>query len=694
MPFKTGKWRLQKVNVKQNKPSSYSIVFWSDSASLKDLFGNDELSELDWSSENHEYSSDIVRIGLVSQIGLNIKYTPLVKKRLYYNSNVNDNTITEDTINIAYQNGQGDNGILWNDLKPSIKLIRAIELIEQKYGVTFSRDFFGKDEFTNLFFWCNNKAEIGSITTSKLIDWSSGSSPYVDTSTDIGTFPLTNINYFEFSLNVTPDSGYESVPYTLEYYENGDRKAFWTLTGTQTRVVNISSQNTEDKEAYYKISSELPFSFQSTWEQTPKQLGGSDGSTVGNIAFDSTNQDFDVATNVPKIKVIDFFRGLLNMFKLIVEPNENEFYVDTFNRYYDTGNIYDITNYVDFNSVDVNRGEILNEINYKFKEPNTILNTEYERLNGVGYGDVEFKLTDDNGEPLDGDTKDYEVPFEQIVYERLNDVNDNAQTDFMYGLIADENLKAVNPKMHIHYIDRLSQTSKRIGFIDELGFKDDLSNINTATHVDSVNSPLFSTTFETNIEEYTGVAIQNTLYSIYHSRYISAIFNIKRRSFNYKAILPLVALLEIKLNDVIQINSNYYRINNFTTNLVTQEASFNLINNFDSIGGGFTASPTQFIINSDAQQLTTFVTNLGEYTFNKVDNGFGTDWVTVSDNDVDLLFDVEENNTGTTRNIFITFQSTTTLQEFTVFIQQGLSSVLWSNEDVTWDNITITWDNI
>ncbi len=696
MPFKVGRWRLESVNVSKNRPESYSITFWGNTSSLKDLFGEDEISTLDWSLENHNYNSSNVRSGLVSLVpdgNNNVAYTTLVNRQYYYNSDANDNTITDTLVNVAYQGGVGNNGIIWSDLRPSVRLLRVIELVEEKYNIEFSRDFFGKTEFSSLWFWCNNNTNLEIKPSEGLIDWSSGSSPYVNVATNIGTFPITETNYFEFNIIITPNGGFGSIPYTLSYYVDGVLSASWNLQGTQTKTVSLNTDTPQDKEVYFAISSPNNLNFQAEWQQTPKQLGQPDSPQVGNVAFDTTSSEFNIASNIPKIKIIDILRGLFKMFKLVVEYNDGVYYVDTFDRYYKSGKLYDLSNYIDYDKTKVSRGDILKEINYKFQEPTTVLNKEYDRINGVGYGDLEFKLTDENGNALDGNTQDYELPFEQVIYERLNDINDGSETHFMYGLIADEEIKSVVPKLHIHYINKVNQSTKRIGYITDTGIKQDISSINTATHVDSIDSPLFSTVFETNIEEYSGVAIENTLYLLYHSSYIGSIFNIKRRNFNFSAVLPLIAMLQIKLNDTIQIASNYYRINNITTDLTTGESTLDLINAFEPVNGGFNAYPLNFFINFNAQQLTTFVTKLGEYTFNKIDNGFGVDWVTVSDNGTDLLFDVEQNNTGLPRDIFINFISEETLQEFTIYINQSITIVTADSNIITADSNEITADN-
>jgi len=68
IPFKYGKWKLLKVNVKQGKPANYSINFTGNLFSLKEKFKDDELSDLDLSAFDHTYDSDNVLAGLTGSL--------------------------------------------------------------------------------------------------------------------------------------------------------------------------------------------------------------------------------------------------------------------------------------------------------------------------------------------------------------------------------------------------------------------------------------------------------------------------------------------------------------------------------------------------------------------------------------------------------------------------------------------------
>ena len=115
--------------------------------------------------------------------------------------------------------------------------------------------------------------------------------------------------------------------------------------------------------------------------------------------------NFEAKNNVPKLKIIDFLKGIFKMFKLVVIPlPDGTTYVNTLKSYYAEGGIFDITNYVDFEEYDVSRGVILNEINFLFEDPSTLLNLAFEENTRIAYGNQETKLADENGKIWDGDT--------------------------------------------------------------------------------------------------------------------------------------------------------------------------------------------------------------------------------------------------------------------------------------------------
>ena len=134
LPFKDGLWRLSKVSIKKNEPSSYTINFFGKLPSLKDIVKKDLLSDLDLSAYNHDYDSDTVKEGLtVGLFDKDVIYNLFAKKQYYYNSDPSDNTQLPTIANIAGDGGV-DTGVIWNDLHPSLRLLSIIEAIEERYN--------------------------------------------------------------------------------------------------------------------------------------------------------------------------------------------------------------------------------------------------------------------------------------------------------------------------------------------------------------------------------------------------------------------------------------------------------------------------------------------------------------------------------------------------------------------------------
>jgi len=599
IPYKSGKWRLEKVNVKSGYPSSYTIVFFGSLVSLVDLVGDDLLSDLDLSDYDHLYNSDNVEDGLTDGLffdGLvpNIVYNLLAKKRYIYDSDVTNTTQTEALSNIAVTGTS--NGVVWNDLRPSIRLKAIIDAIATDYGITFTDQFFDSLDFRNLYLWLNNEASSKTIQQSQKINFSS-INPTVnnfDLTTDTWTgttFETSNFdkNIYYYRVEVTPDTGFETIPYAIVVKNGNEEVLRVNRTGTANTgtVQFITVEPTNFSYTFY-IETAQAFDYdatlfinQITVVPSPFNITNINGEVVA--TSQSIVPTFEINKNIPKIKVIDFLTGLFKMFKLVVFQEGSEIYVNTLNNYYADGVLRDITRYVDFESYDVSRGKILNEIDFKFEDPTTILNQQFKKNTTIAYGDEELNLTDSNGVPLDGSSLDYKIPFEQIVFERLLDLDDNELTNIQYGSIIDESLNPVNPKPVIYYNNLVSLGTKQLSFIDDTGTQVILgTDINTASHVFPLDAKTYSTVFGAEFSTWDGTLIQNTLYINYHKNYIESIFNIKRRDFSFDAILPLEILSSLKLNDVLKIKDNYYRIDNFTLNLINGKSKLNLINSFDN----------------------------------------------------------------------------------------------------------------
>ena len=647
--FKTGFIQLTKVNIKKNKPSSYSINFSGGLNGISKAAGDKKLKDLDLSAYDHDYSSANIKTGLQTSLSSGkIIYNALTKKQLYINANGTDGTQTDTLSNISFD-GAVEAGLNWNDLKPSIKLITLIEAIEAlptfvAEGITFSRHFFDTTEFQDMFMWLNSSKNNEINGNAQVIDWTTNNigAIWMNLATDIGSYPCnsdTN-DYSSLAMILTPTD--LDIEYTLKMYVEGDVFFEQTLTGVfdnaaafipYWRIYSDGGQQT--KSVYWEVVVDKEMTFSAILYQT---LDAQNGwySTLG--AAQTIDVKFEIDKNIPDLKVIDFLKGLFSMYKLIILPLQDGTYkVIELDAYYAEGGSYDVTKYIDFEEWDVNRGKIFSEISFTFEDPTTRNNILYEQINDKGFGDEELILREDQNDQtspqLDGESFTLKLPFEQVIFERLYDQFDGVASNFTYGAIVDEDNAPVNPKPVIYYnsnVDNTAAGSKRIGFIgDSPGDRTDLVRFNIPLHASALTNPLYSTTFsrEVNIWDYT--FLNNNLYSNHYKNFITDTYNIKKREYKFSAFLPLSVITKLELNDLLIIKGAFYRINKFSYNIITGQTDLELINYFGTVAAGQVRTPQQSIIKDyNAQSERIYIYNLVGATFNKVDiSGDGTNWV-------------------------------------------------------------------
>ena len=807
IPFKIGKFRLYKVAVKKGVATSYTINFFGNLIDIKDTVGIDEISSLDLTRYDHSFNPSNVALGLSTQ-GLSsrdIVYTLQAKKRYFYNSNPLIGDFSESQINIAYD-GAGT-GVLWSDLRPSLRIIKLIEAVEDQYSsgtaevddlkitltagttagdcylvlnnigylipiasagssaivvadtirdyvddnipgfsstgfdgtdqvritadekgfvgltsfsegendffsglfvravkgkkvyenpIVFSRDFFGTTEFNELYMWLSPSEEKAPGIAVRKIDLRFGSFQYINPVTDIGQYTVTDEISFSIVLRVTPDTGFEDVDFKASILSDGVELAIVDSTTGLNGTYIVLTKNTILDKTYnitFQVSSENTFRFRTGVIQTKIEYLNVETFETGS-AFETITPEFEVKRQIPEIKIIDFLKGLFNMFKLVIIPQDDgTLYVNTLQSYYNQGKRVDVTRYIDHEKTDIQRGEILSEIDIKFTESETYLASQFRVLNNRGFGDSNVELLDEQGKILDGDSLEMEIPFEQFVYERLADGLDGDRTNLQISTIADSEGLPVSTGVNLHYVSLESIGSFDFAFVDDQDVRSIWSApVNTPSHQYTTVDPLYSTLFEAEFSNWDGVKIDNTLYKNHYESYITSIFNIKRRTFKYKAKLPVRIITTLQLNDVISIGSDDYRINSYSYNLLNGETMLELINGFDNILGYGYLIPDVINLDNNANTLSYNLPNASLYTIAKIATDFGTDWLTINASGDVFTISVTE-NFSFTRNAIITLVLSGKVSARIAIKQIGGFNTSFDNDIITFDDDKITWDN-
>jgi len=701
MPFRFGKIRLDKVAMKDGAPSSYTINFWGSLINFKDLLGDDDLSKLDYSAYNHEYTDTNIKIGL--QTGLfdnDIIYTLFSNKRQYlYDTDPSNNTNTDKLVNVAY-NGVG-RGVIWYGLRPSIRLKVLIDLISAKYGIIFSDDFFSRIEFTELYMLANGLNENSDfVYTTKQINWTGGDTVFMNLATNTATFGLTYVssatyNKWQHTILIQPDLDSIFMSYTLVTYVNGAVYSEETLVGQNTKQISFQALPYEAVGTYtlsYDIKAPFGFTYTSLLVNTlytylvalaPPVITAY-SNTASSYTFEG---DFDFNLYMPKIKITDFLKGLFSMFKLVAIPDENDIiYVNCLQDYYKEGKVYDITKYVHTDTHDVSRGKILNRIDFLYETPTTLLNKQFKELTGVAYGDEVTILKDADGKVLDGEKLEVKLPFENVLFERLTGSN------IQYGYTVNDKLEPNQTKPIIYYNNNIELNGTKLSFINQNSTASNLNTtLNTPSHSLGLTNPNFSILWGLEYSTWDYVAIQKTLFVNYWKDYITSIFNVKKRLFKFQAKLPMYLLTKLQLNDVLFIKDRYYRINDFNVNLLNGDTTLNLINTFETNFGIF--QPNESVINLNYKEQTTnvYVSNGSVMNIVLEDLGYGTSWATVIQNGSSIVITVDENTTGLSRFLFINVDNGNG-KTFQIYLNQKNKVITFDSTENTFDSTILTFD--
>lgn len=586
--FNSGKVKLEGVDMKNNQPFSYKVTYYGDTINLKDVIGEDKLNALPLSSYNLPYNST----NILSKLQANPTSTDVIApfishtNRYYFDSSSGH---SEDPHNLYFQNGGGHNhGLLWSDLKYAIRVDKIIQAIASQYGLVFSNDFFNSTnlDYYNLFLWLHRAkgdvqgAEGGILPPELITTWDFfGSTTEITVGTEFDSNALFNIN-----TGSTSD-------YRFSIFRNG---ALWwqsnTLNGTQFQVTmpNLSEPGTY--QFYIQSQTVITINFIDIILGS-YFIDSYDGQqytayTVYQASTFNTNSSFifNIAQQIPEIKVIDFLSGIFKMFNLTAYVENGVIIVKTLNDYYSTGNVLDITPYIKVDQKSVNVALPFKQIEFGYEDTKTLLALKHnQQFNYDWAKEIYNELPD-----IDGGIYKVTLPFSHFKYERIFDVNNaTTPTDIQWGYSATDNFNAATGNYEAALGKPLLFYPILVTGVSNMSFKP-----TTSTHqqITSYIAPSNSRSFDPNISktninfkaelnEWTfGNNFTDTLFLKYYQNYIMQVFNPKNRLTKIKAILPLSVLLKFELNDRFKIVDRLFRINKITTNLTTGESDMELLN--------------------------------------------------------------------------------------------------------------------
>ena len=590
LEFKEGKIKLEGVDLRNNSPYSYKVRFTGNTVTLKDLLGEDKLGALgSLSSYNLVYDSATVKTKLQADPTTNDVIAPLIThtQQLHFDSTSSANKQG----NVYWESGGGSHihGVSWNDLKYAIRVDTIIQAIATNYGITFSNDFFTSTNtpYYNLFMWMHRKK--GGVPLDNPQTLVSGyqaiTNDYggiVNSSTiRIPTSISNNIEDFELFLETTSTSSYnvKLLKDGLSIFIKSDLVGDSSISyadlsntvdaGDYTVIIESENNFTMDEVAFFIAHRVSPIQVAFTrYEATNISITGS--------------VDFVITQQIPDIKCIDFLTGIFKMFNLTsyVDNVTGNIIVKTLDDFYNDGVAYDVTEFIDRDKSSVNVALPFKEITFEHEDTKTFLAAKYSQLNNKTWGKTEFT----NGEKLDGGIYKVKTPFSQMLYERLNNLNNGVLTSVQYGLFVDDNQDPYYGKPLLFYPIRNSGNS--ISFLDTDSSHSEVTQYNIPSNSVALSSATskHNINFFNEINEYTTTNdFTDTLFNAYHSDYISDVFNSTNRLTKLTAYLPLRILLNYTLADRFNISGTTYKINSIKTNMLTGKSDLELLNDIYTI---------------------------------------------------------------------------------------------------------------
>ena len=595
--FKTGKIKLEGVDLKNNKPHTYRITFFGDIVDLKDKLGERKLNSLDnLSSLNLNYDWIKVYDKLTEDPTTTDIIAPLIThtQRLYYDSVTHLNA---DDGNLYYHSQFDYHGVHWNELKYAIRVNRLIEAIEDQYDLQFSTDFFKNasvEEMNNMFMWLHRKSgkvedlSGGTESTELVTGWTdvyrevyemtdSALTIYGDpqffTTLKLDIVPASQSDTYGVIVQLFGDTVYENLNVQGSLL-NIDLLPTIIAAGIEYQVYIVSTgvvafNNIKWTVAYYEYDPYGAYSYYDTFSN-------STFATSGIFVFNINRQ-------MPDIKIIDFLSGLFKLFNLTAYVENGVIVVKKLDDFYASSTTeWDITKHVDQKKSNVNAALPYREIIFKFKDTKYFLAEKFNQLNNKNWGEL---LYNQGRTDLAGGLYKVEVPFGHMLYEKLKDAGTGEPKNIQYGYCVNESQSSYLGAPLMFYPIRVNTGG--ISFINsfdndgEPDGKTNVVNANLPFNSVSLNSSTnnFNLNFYPEFSEWTtDSTFTGTLFQNYYRNYIVNTFSLKQRITKVTAYLPQSILMNYNLADIFILNGNKYRINKITTNLLTNKSDIELLN--------------------------------------------------------------------------------------------------------------------
>jgi hypothetical protein len=583
--FRRGKLQVEKANLKNGRPQSYTVTFYGDGRTLKDYFGEDLLSDLDYTALSHKFSSAEIIARINGGIMDDVKWPLITSNRIweYQSTNVNvptPNWLTSTLTNNDIHTNSG--AVNKDELFPAVRVAKILDLIEAKYGITFNGTFLSDQRFTDLFLWYKSTETLIKTSESFDVDMTAVAPVFTVydltnkvnlTTNEIQVDFIPNVISHVINLNVT--SVVNTDDYFIDVYQNGN--LFNSIQGSGVasyQVALIFNNSGLDSTYSFKLRSDAPNVIAYNLRYNVRHFSTGIPFTLltdyiditcANITF---NANINLSANAPKMKIADFFSGILKTFNMVcVSSDVNVYDLAPLDDWYGQGAIVDITEDTDIASIDVARMPLYKKIQFKFADSECMLNKFFSQTFNRNYGDTTYQYNYDGGEFT------VELPFENLLQSKFN-----GSQNLQLGYSLNSEFAPYIPKPVLLYTYELQDTNFK--FANDGGGHSTITSYIPFGQDLRYNNTDLTLNFAPDTSTLLDIPIEQTLFAQYYFSYLFNLYNLKQRLITVKTILPVGVLTNLKLNDRVIIRDKRYIINDMNTNLTTGEVQFSLYLDF------------------------------------------------------------------------------------------------------------------
>ena len=396
-----GYLQLNQVNVYANKyVESYEISIYGGLSSFGRDINRNYLTDL--TSSLAQYNHDFTYENVSASWGGNLLNGDIVYPLVEYGQKIQF-TPEENLSGIDSPDG----ALALQDFKPAIRVKKVWDAIFQEYGYTYSSSFWEQPFLDNVYMLCNNNLRYPIFTNYDLETYGLFKiAPISGSGTDVLLIPSIDRQMEFYNIQENPAGNMSSdLIYSLGFpskirgllnlnFEvssssagNGipqfymEIKDEFGVTASTIALVNINNYLT-DVQIYNSTQTKTEkFTLLTEWNSSTLDVGNykfylryevqgtnnfsvtinPDNSVTSYLQVTKVNQGGDgltmnIAQNMPfgtsGIKLIDFITSIQKKYNLVIYPNQTknrEFIVETFNNWYNKGEVRDFNKYMNLN---------------------------------------------------------------------------------------------------------------------------------------------------------------------------------------------------------------------------------------------------------------------------------------------------------------------------------------------------------